>query len=76
MGVPYHFNYYADVFYGTDYDTDIDSYYESASGTQENEIAAERLRGKGFYEANEGVLIKAIKREIARARPPTEPPAG
>ena len=35
-----------------------------------------RLRGKGYYEANEGVLIKAIKREIAKARPPTEPPAG
>ena len=43
VGVPYHFNYYADVFYGTEYDTDIESYYESDSGSQENEIAAERL---------------------------------
>jgi hypothetical protein len=27
-GVPHFFNYYADVFYGTDYETDLDSYYE------------------------------------------------
>lgn len=27
-GVPHFFNYYADVFYGTDYETELDSYYE------------------------------------------------
>jgi hypothetical protein len=27
-GVPHFLNYYADVFYGTDYDTELDSFYE------------------------------------------------
>lgn len=27
-GVPHFFNYYADVFYGTDYETELNSYYE------------------------------------------------
>ncbi len=41
QGVPHLFNYYADVFYGTDYYVDIDSYYES---TDELEmVATERL---------------------------------
>jgi hypothetical protein len=29
QGVPALFNYYADVFYGTDYETDLQSYYEA-----------------------------------------------
>ena len=41
-GVPSELNYYADVFYGTDYDTDISSYYE-AEGDAEAEIAADNL---------------------------------
>ena len=28
-GVPAFFNYYADVFYGTDYETELQSYYEA-----------------------------------------------
>jgi hypothetical protein len=39
-GVPHLFNYYADVFYGTDYDVDLDSYYEA---NEDLEIATERL---------------------------------
>src|SRR3972149_11915669 len=40
------FCYYADVFYGTDYEKDLDGYYELQ--TQEAELAAERLpRGGG-----------------------------
>jgi hypothetical protein len=39
-GVPQQFNYYADVFYGTDYETELDSYYEANDG---KEIAAEHL---------------------------------
>jgi len=39
-GVPQRFNYYADVFYGTDYETEVDSYYEA---NDEKEIAAEGL---------------------------------
>lgn len=39
-GVPQHFNYYADVFYGTTYETALDAYYEA---NEELEIAAEQL---------------------------------
>lgn len=39
-GVPQRFNYYADVFYGTNYETDFDSYYEA---NDEKELAAENL---------------------------------
>src|SRR5262245_12119588 len=39
-GVPHRLNYYADVFYGTEYETDLDSYYEANDSL---EIAAERL---------------------------------
>jgi hypothetical protein len=39
-GVPHGFNYYADVFYGTDYETDVRSYYEQNEGL---EIAQEGL---------------------------------
>jgi pimeloyl-ACP methyl ester carboxylesterase len=41
QGVPTSFSYYADVFYGTDYETDFASYYES--DTEADAIAAERL---------------------------------
>jgi hypothetical protein len=40
-GVPTSFNYYADVFYGTDYETDFAAYYES--GRPADSIAAEWL---------------------------------
>jgi hypothetical protein len=40
-GIPQAFNYYADVFYGTEFETDLDSYYEAVlAGT---EIAADGL---------------------------------
>jgi len=39
-GVPQQFNYYADVFYGTDYETEFDSYYEA---NEAKEIDAEGL---------------------------------
>jgi hypothetical protein len=39
-GVPQRFNYYADVFYGTDYETELDSYYEA---NDEKELEAEGL---------------------------------
>ncbi len=39
-GVPQRFNYYADVFYGTDYETDFDSYYEA---NEDKDLANENL---------------------------------
>jgi hypothetical protein len=40
-GVPTFFNYYADVFYGTDYETDLESYYEA--GEERELLGSERL---------------------------------
>lgn len=40
LGVPRLFNYYADVFYGEDYETEFDSYYES---NESGEIHSEGL---------------------------------
>lgn len=40
-GVPCFFNYYADVFYGTDYEKELASYYES--GDELEALGAERL---------------------------------
>lgn len=37
LGIPHHFNYYADVFYGTDYETDLDGYYEASIAELETE---------------------------------------
>lgn len=37
-GIPQRFNYYADVFYGTNYETEFNSYYE---GNDNKELAAE-----------------------------------
>lgn len=39
-GIPVLFNYYADVFYGTDYETDTQSYYES---NETGQMASEGL---------------------------------
>jgi hypothetical protein len=39
-GVPQRVNYYADVFYGTDYETDFDSYYEA---NDDKQLASENL---------------------------------
>lgn len=39
-GIPQRFTYYADVFYGTDFETDLDSYYEA---NESLEIQAEGL---------------------------------
>jgi hypothetical protein len=39
-GVPQRFNYYADVFYGTDYETELASYYEA---NEEKELELEGL---------------------------------
>jgi len=40
-GVPHFFNYYADIFYGSDYETELDSYYERAEELEA--LAAESL---------------------------------
>jgi hypothetical protein len=43
-GIPCSFNYYADVFYGEDYDLEIGSYYESsAEAANETEVPVENI---------------------------------
>lgn len=43
-GVPAIFNYYADVFYGTEYETEFGSYYESnADAANETEVPPENI---------------------------------
>jgi hypothetical protein len=43
-GVPFLFNYYADVFYGEDYETEFGSYYESSSeAANETEVPPENV---------------------------------
>lgn len=42
-GVPHEFNYYADVFYGKDYETDYRSYFEAELEGAEAEIIADNL---------------------------------
>ena len=44
-GVPATFNYYADVFYGTTYETEFQSYYEaSADAANETEVPPENIQ--------------------------------
>jgi len=43
-GVPFVFNYYADVFYGEDYETEVGSYYESnLEAANETEVPPENV---------------------------------
>ncbi len=62
-GVPSQFNYYADVFYGTDYETDVASYYER--DTPADVVAAERL---GVVEADLRTAAPETPRERAFVR--------
>jgi pimeloyl-ACP methyl ester carboxylesterase len=89
-GVPTSFNYYADVFYGTDYETDFASYYER--DTDADAIAAERLdvvegeirtpvpetpRERAFVRKLEAKLAANLDALPAEAMtPPGAPPAG
>jgi len=43
QGVPHEMNYYANVFYGEDYETDFTSYYEAELAGAEAELAADHL---------------------------------
>lgn len=70
-------NYWADVFYGEEYETDLASYYESDSGD-------EILQSEGFYDADPSVkqldiqtprerrFIEQIERKLKSRLPPTE----
>jgi hypothetical protein len=44
-GVPHRFNYYADVFYGTDVETEFDSYYEANEAKELADEGLDRIEG-------------------------------
>lgn len=73
MGIPHHFNYYADVFYGEDYESDLGSYYEATGAA---EIVAELggASGSGPMPQNERerAFLEAFTAKLA-AQPALSP---
>lgn len=78
QGVPGLFNYYADVFYGTDYETDLDAFYESENGAivhPENfdQVAGELALPTPANE-KEARFLAEVERKMREAPSPPEPP--
>ena len=81
-GVPYRFNYYADVFYGTDYETEFGSYYEMAETKVADAEGLARIeaeltppqpstpREKAFLESMEAKLdVAAVPSTVTEPEP-------
>jgi len=82
-GVPAFFNYYADVFYGTDYETEFGSYYESnADAANETEVPPENVSKVAGditppqpETPREQRFLEEFERKLsAQPLPPTPPP--
>jgi hypothetical protein len=77
-GVPAVFNYYADVFYGDEYETKFDSYYESESAAvvQERDLAqvAGDLAMPVPATPEEVRFLEEFERKMQLAPTPLEPP--
>jgi hypothetical protein len=63
QGVPSLFNYYADVFYGTDYETDLQSYYE---GDNEQEMLNEEFLDRIEPDLKEQAAVTPRERAFVR----------
>jgi hypothetical protein len=79
QGVPGVFNYYADVFYGDDYETEFHSYYEAESAVVQlanfYEVAGE-LTPPQPANGRERNFLEAFERKVgAQPTPPTPPSA-
>lgn len=83
-GVPFVFNYYADVFYGEDYETEVASYYESnLEAANEMEVAPENVsKVAGDLKPpipdtpREQRFLEEFERKLRQQpSPPTVPPA-
>lgn len=76
QGVPGIFNYYADVFYGTDYETEFDSYFESESNAVLQEehfkVVAGELAAPISVSAEEMNFLEAVERKMREVPSPTE----
>ncbi|GAA4352580.1 hypothetical protein GCM10023165_42010 [Variovorax defluvii] len=77
-GVPALFNYYADVFYGEDYETSFDSYYESESNAVVKEENLERVAGDLAEPTPANVrekrFLEEFERKMQMAPTPPDPP--
>ncbi|CRI57075.1 PGAP1-like alpha/beta domain-containing protein [Pseudomonas sp. CCOS 191] len=77
QGVPPFFNYYADVFYGTDYETDFGAYYEALQDTvveaeHFEEVAGVMVPPKPSSE-EEVVFLREIQRKMNQVPSPPGP---
>lgn len=77
-GVPALFNYYADVFYGDEYETEFDSYYEAESAVVQlgnlDEVAGE-LKVPHPANARERKFLQEFERKMKAQLTPPSPPA-
>lgn len=82
-GVPCGFAYYADVFYGTDYETEIAGYYESnPDAANETEVPAENIDNVAGHitppqpeTPRELRFLEEFERKLAAQPSPPTPPA-
>lgn len=76
-GVPVHFNYYADVFYGDEYETEFDSYYEAERAVVQlgnlNEVAGE-LKPPQPANDRERRFLEEFERKLNAQPTPPSPP--
>lgn len=78
QGVPGIFNYYADVFYGTEYETEFDSYFESerelvVQPQNFNEVAGELVMPEPAN-VEEAKFLEEVERKMREALTPDELP--
>jgi pimeloyl-ACP methyl ester carboxylesterase len=82
-GVPCAFSYYADVFYGTDYETEFGSYYESnLEAANETEVPTENIEKVAGAitppqpdNAREQRFLEEFERKLAMQPSPPTPPS-
>lgn len=77
LGVPSLFNYYADVFYGTDYETDLDAFYEAQNAAivqQESfGLVAGELTPPTPVNVKEARFLAELERKMCEVPSPGEP---
>jgi hypothetical protein len=76
-GVPAVFNYYADVFYGEDYDRELDSYYEAENAVVQfdnlEQVAGELTSPQPATERERRFLAEFERKMKEQPTPPTPP---
>lgn len=76
-GVPSFFNYYADVFYGDEYETEFDSYYEAENTVVQldnlDEVVGDLTAPQPTSERERRFLAEFERKMQAQPTPPTPP---